>query len=81
MSETQPTGTCQLCRQTRPLFEWTDIPEPWADAVDYQLCVRCWGRADSADANGNPLDMAYLCREAKRQMDALNAMSKTAQRA
>jgi len=75
MSETPHVGTCQLCRQTRPLFDYSDIPQPWETATDYELCARCWSRADSAEYKGDPLELSYLCREAKRQTDALNTAS------
>ena len=71
--EPLPAGRCQLCQQTRPLFEFTPDWEPWELPVDYQLCARCWSRADSAQHEGDPLELDYLCRTAKRETDALAA--------
>ncbi|MET9222409.1 hypothetical protein ABZX65_27095 [Streptomyces sp. NPDC003300] len=34
-------GRCGRCRQTRPLFSFSYVPEGWAEFVQINLCNRC----------------------------------------
>jgi hypothetical protein len=72
-TEPRPASRCQLCQQTRPAYLYTAFGEPWETPTQHQLCPRCWSRAETADGAGDPLDLPYLCRMAKKQTDALNA--------
>lgn len=37
----EPEGTCSRCRQTRPLFTFSYVPDGWFEFVEVKLCARC----------------------------------------
>ena len=81
MSETPTEDTCQLCSQTRVLFEYEHTLEHdhgWGATRLYRLCARCWEKAETAEDAGDGLDLLYLTFQAKRY---LAAMSRNSERA
>jgi hypothetical protein len=40
--DTTPTdGPCARCKQTRPLFDFSYVPDGWMEFVEVKLCARC----------------------------------------
>jgi hypothetical protein len=72
---TPPVGTCQLCSQTRPLFDYEHqevFDWGYGETTVYRFCARCWEKAETADLDDNPLDLSYLCSKAKRYVAAMS---------
>ncbi|MFD5564474.1 hypothetical protein [Kitasatospora griseola] len=60
MSTTPAEGTCQ---QHRPLFAYEYQHQTvWgpAESTNYELCSRCWERAETARASDCELDLPLL---------------------
>lgn len=53
------TGRCGRCRQTRPLFSFSWMPDGWMEFKEIQLCARCHSLSSLEDEDGlldsNPL--------------------------
>lgn len=56
---TPPSGPCGRCRQTRPLFGFSWVPDGWMEFKEIQLCARCHSLSALEDEDGqldsNPL--------------------------
>lgn len=58
-STTPPEGRCGRCQQTRPLFEFSWVPDGWMEFKEIHLCARCHSLSALEDEDGrldsNPL--------------------------
>lgn len=55
-------GQCAKCQQTRPLFEFSFMPDGWAEFITRQLCARCWSECTLADENNEYTSLDDLIR-------------------
>jgi len=47
-----PEGRCGRCQQTRPLFEFSWMPDGWMEFKEIQLCARCHSLSALEDEDG-----------------------------
>jgi hypothetical protein len=47
-----PSGPCGRCSQTRPLFEFSWMPDGWMEFKEIQLCARCHSLSALEDEDG-----------------------------
>ncbi|ARX81591.1 hypothetical protein SMD44_00989 [Streptomyces alboflavus] len=47
-----PSGPCGRCRQTRPLFPFSWVPDGWAEFKEIRLCARCHSLSALEDEDG-----------------------------
>ncbi|MFD9070574.1 hypothetical protein [Streptomyces lasiicapitis] len=46
-------GRCGRCRQTRPLFPFSWVPDGWAEFKEIHLCARCHSLSSLEDEDGH----------------------------
>ncbi|WP_405673154.1 hypothetical protein [Streptomyces sp. NBC_01530] len=46
------SGPCGRCRQTRPLFEFSWVPDGWMEFKEIHLCARCHSLSALEDEDG-----------------------------
>ena len=49
---TPPEGPCGRCQQTRPLFEFSWMPDGWMEFKEIHLCARCHSLSALEDEDG-----------------------------
>lgn len=57
--ETITEGKCQGCKQQRPLFTFSWVPDGWSEFTSVELCARCHSTATVKDEQSSLVYNAF----------------------